>query len=163
MIWQLGLTTRWWGMNFNLWTIHCWHWVGYSSVRCSMIEDAPSVAKGRVMPQDQVNNIWAQRHHSKPEPCSDPVAQAVANKQQLRAHTLLQFPLVSAFFLCQANISSHLKTSELINHVRVSWVMYSGNSEGHALSPSPRCFHSFPQQGKFGSGTHCHSTAKVRR
>lgn len=44
--WPLYL---WWGTNFNLWTIRCWHWVGYSSVTfsklCSVMEDAPPTAE----------------------------------------------------------------------------------------------------------------------
>lgn len=51
-----------------------------------MMEDAPSAAKGRAVPQDQVNDSRAQHHHSEPAPHSDPVARAVADRQQLRAH-----------------------------------------------------------------------------
>lgn len=108
----------WWGMNFNLWTIHCWHWVGYSSVRfsklCTVMEDASPTRS--VVPQDRVNDSQAQHH----------LAQILCPKQWLSGsnwgHTLLQFLLLSAFFFFAKSGQYFiiLRTSGLINLVRVS-------------------------------------------
>lgn len=119
----------WWEMNFNLWTIRCWHWVGYSSVRfsklCTVMEDASPTRS--VVPQDRVNDSQAQHH----------LAQILWPKQWLSGsnwgHTLLQFLLL--FLPDQANISSYWNFR--VNK-SCTCVLCSGSSEGHTLSPSPR-------------------------
>lgn len=111
----------WWEMNFNLWTIRCWHWVGYSSVRfsklCSVMEDAPPPAERSVVPQDGVNDSQAQHH----------LAQILWPKQWLSGsswgHTLLQFLLLLCFFTKSGQYLIILRTSGLINLVRVSCVV----------------------------------------
>lgn len=123
-----------------------------------MMEDAPSVAEGRAVPGGRVSDSRAQHHHREPDPCSDPVA----DTRQLRAR-------VAAFSACVCFFPTSDQYFIILENFRVkasrTCVLgtYSGNSGGRNLSPSPRCFNSFPQQGKFGSDTHCHSIAKVRR
>lgn len=149
----------WWGMNFNLWTIRCWHWVEYSSVRfsklCSVMEDAPPTAERRVVPQDRTNDSQAQHH----------LAQILWSRQWLSGsswgHTSLQFLLLSVFFHQIRPIFHHTENFSL--NKSCTCVLCSGSSEGHTLSPSPRFFNSFPQKEEFGSGTRGHSIARVRR